>query len=191
MAFILLHFMQIFSSLALIEDSGILRLAFAPFVHMSTQWKPANNFLVLLWKLFRLHGPSHSEGLRDHRTRGLYSEDLLGCINQSNSVAFPHGLLGRRSCDQSGQRDGHELGSLWKRFPSLTKRASHGRRRHCCPPPHFLVPCEKMKLVVLAAILQPWGKNLVKRQKRGNWACPAGRDWIPAKLRARLVSGDN
>ena len=27
-------------------------------------------------------------------------------------------------------RDGHKLGSLWKRFPSLTKRASHGRRRH-------------------------------------------------------------
>lgn len=60
MASNLLHFMKTSSSLALIEDSGILRSAFAAFVQMSTQWYQASNFLVLLWELFRLHGPSDS-----------------------------------------------------------------------------------------------------------------------------------
>ena len=136
--------------------------------------------------------PRTQDSLRDCRICGLYPEDQLACINQSNSVAFPQGLLWRRSCDQSGQRDGHQLGIPWKSFPSLTKRASYRRRKHCCPHPRFLFPCESMILGVVAAVLQPWGKKLAKWQERGSRGqekpCPGWHHWvITSNWDARLL----
>ena len=174
--------MQI-SRLALTADSGILRLAFAPFAltadsgilrpafaHLC-KCPPSDNQQVTLQcyyeNCFAFKGPptqrgSETTGFADCPLRPSWAVPI-----RARLLPFHRDCWGGRSCDQSGQRDGHELGSLWKSFPSLTKGASHRRRRQCCPTPTSFSR-ENTKLLVPAAILQPRGKNSVKCQERGN-----------------------
>lgn len=167
MASNLLHFMKTSSSLALIEDSGILRSAFAPFVQMSTQWYQASNFLALLWKLFHLHGPSdsrQSQRLQDLWTvlwgpAGLYQSERLCCLSTGITVEEVMWLVWPKRWTP-----------VWEPREKLSvpdKKSKPQEKKALLPPPRFLFPCGNMILGVVAAVLQPWGEKLVKCQERG------------------------
>lgn len=135
MASNLLHFMKTSSSLALIEDSGILRSAFAPFVQMSTQWYQASNFLALLWKLFHLHGPSdsrQSQRLQDLWTvlwgpAGLYQSERL--------LPFHRDYCGGGHVTSLAKEMDTSLGAAGKAFRPWQKEQATGEESTAAPTP--------------------------------------------------------